>query len=143
MYRKNLDLQLEIARRSEGAGAVFNVTFNNPKSLAPCYVDAGYSNVKIQVTSGDENIWNSQVCKAGAQSKTLLLGPGVSSRQGYLWNGIHAGSDCTGTALAQAGTYRVSLSVNEKTVVENLPFIINQNRTISIPAAPAQPESAQ
>lgn len=129
---ENMDVSLEISGRSDGPGAVFNVIFTNTKSIAPCYLDAGNSHVQLQVTSGNENVWNSQVCKAGAESKQLLLSKGVSSRQSYLWNGIHAGVSCDGTSLAQAGTYRVSLALDHEVLVDQSPFVINQNGTIGV-----------
>ncbi|WP_353066132.1 hypothetical protein [Arcanobacterium hippocoleae] len=137
---ENLELKLEVAARKGETGAVFNVLFRNPKTTAPCLIDAGYSNVKLNVVSGDAQVWNSQVCAAGVKNKQLLIGKGVTSKQGYIWNGVHAGSGCKGTSLAQPGTYRVQLSVAGKNVVDNYPFIINSNGTISIPAANAPAE---
>lgn len=131
----NLDVKLEIARRSEGAGAIFKVIFTNRNSVAPCLIDAGYSNVKLQVLSGNEKIWNSQVCAIGEKKKQLLISKGVTSKQSYVWNGLHAGADCKGTGLAQAGGYRVNLSINNKTVIHDSPFAINKNGTISIPVS--------
>ena len=113
----------------------FASVLTNGDKKRPCYLDSGYPEIYLRVTSGEELIWDSQVCQVGAEEKQLLIGPG---REGYFtvqWPGIVAGPKCEGTNTATAGTYHAQLYWGEEPLGEEAVF--------ELTAPPPPPEETE
>ncbi len=129
-----LAFKIEYAGKYAGEPVKFVQSITNSKGKAPCYIEGGYTNMWLKVVSGDVPIWDTRSCKIGAENKPLLLDTGLKYAQSMTWNGKHAGADCKGKKLAQAGTYRAQFYLGEEKVGEEKVF------ELAIKPPPPQPE---
>lgn len=111
-----LDAQLEIPESSAvGSEIPLKVNLHNTSNAKPCYVDVGWDNVDIEVTSGDDQIVSSQTCEMGEESKQLLLDRDLETSFTLSWLG---GRGCDASNLAQAGTYKATLTFGDEAAGE-------------------------
>lgn len=96
-----LSTTVQVASTGKSQVAV-SVSITN-KGDTPCSFDA--ADLRLQLASGDQTAYDSQVCESGPAAKILLLDTGLTTTQTLTWNGINAGANCQGQSLAGAGTY--------------------------------------
>jgi hypothetical protein len=109
-----------------------------------------FGQIDLKILSGDETVYDGSKCQRDRTSATLLLVPGDTSNGGLSWDGgLYSG--CTprdgnsdgATDPAPAGTYRVQLMLDGKTVGDERVFTITQPAPATTEATPAPSESAQ
>ncbi|WP_434081131.1 hypothetical protein [Sanguibacter sp. Z1732] len=102
-----MELDVGGSRHPAGDALPISVSVANTGPV-PCLVDLGHHAMQIDVTSGDDEIWTTDECPRGEGTRDLLLD--IDARVGHTvtWNGQRCGSD----AAAQAGTYRITVSVS-------------------------------
>lgn len=120
----------------------FSVALANKGAKRACYLNAGYADMHVRVTSGTELIWDSQVCAAGDKTNQLLINAGSTATFAVQWPGVAAGAKCAGTAPAQPGTYHAQFLWHGKPVGSELTFELKAEPAKVQPAKPAQPQSA-
>ena len=102
-----------------GRPVVFEVTLQNTSTSNPCYIDVGWSNVDVQVTSGSTHIASIAACHKGAESKRLLLDRKYTATAKLTWNGGVAASGCGDTSKsANSGTYKAELTFKDNTAAK-------------------------
>ncbi|MGC0271954.1 hypothetical protein ACO0LV_03030 [Pseudactinotalea sp. Z1739] len=101
-----VELDLGGSRHPAGEALPISVSVANTGPV-PCLVDLGHQAMQVDVTSGEDEIWTTAQCPRGEGTRDLLLD--IDARVGHTvtWNGQRCGSDGT----AQAGTYRINVSV--------------------------------
>ena len=109
-----------------------------------------FGQIDLKILSGDETVYDGSKCQRDRTSATLLLVPGDTWNGGLSWDGgLYSG--CTprdgnsdgATDPAPAGTYRVQLMLDGKTVGDERVFTITQPAPAATEATPAPSESAQ
>lgn len=117
-------LSAQLSQRSTYAGkeVVFSAVLTNSDVKRACHIDAGYENIYFLLTSGEQTVWNSRTCKVGEDSELLLIGPKREGHVSVAWNGINAGSVCSGENLAGAGTYHAQLMWEDKPLGDAIAF---------------------
>lgn len=114
--QSSLDAELEIPSSSSvGSEIPLKVNLHNTSDAKPCYVDVGWDNVNVIVTSGDDEIVSSQTCEMGDQNKQLLLDRDMETSFTLSWRG---GRGCGTGDLAQAGTYKATLTFSDQAADE-------------------------
>ena len=92
-----------------------------------------FGQIDLKILSGDETVYDGSKCQRDRTSATLLLVPGDTWNGGLSWDGgLYSG--CTPrdgnsdgvTDPAPAGTYRVQLMLDGKTVGDERVFTITQ-----------------
>lgn len=101
-----------------GGQVKFSLELKNPDKKRPCVMEAGRDKVHVVVTSGGHTVFDSRACKVGDEKKRLLLDAGMSTKVPITWNGVASGSDCSGTAVAQPGTYVAQAFIDDKPISE-------------------------
>lgn len=96
---------LENTHTYAGKPISFTSTLTNTDKKRACYLDGGYSAMRVEITSGDQLVWDSQACEIGDEHLQLLIGAGRTGTFAVQWPGIAAGRDCTGTSAASPGAY--------------------------------------
>lgn len=94
----------------------------------PCLIDLGSDHLVLTVYSGQDQVWSSLDCPAGAASRELLLAPGAEDSQDVRWTGFHSIEGCPADQpRAQAGSYRlvVEAIVEDQTLSAEVPLIMN------------------
>ncbi|MBT0993274.1 hypothetical protein KIN34_03100 [Cellulomonas sp. DKR-3] len=83
-----------------------------------CLLEAGDQNRRVTITSGDDVVWSTNHCLgADPESRRLLLGPGVSSKETFTWSRVRSEPGCvTGRTAPGAGTYTARLQLGGETV---------------------------
>ncbi len=108
-----LGLTLAADAPSYAAAAVptFTVTLANTGGV-DCLVDAGSGQLEILIVSGEDRIWSSRDCPAGAAERQLLLGPEQTDVTQVQWTRVRSAEGCaTGLPAVKAGTYSATLAV--------------------------------
>ena len=109
-----------------------------------------FGQIDLKILSGDETVYDGSKCQRDRESATLLLVPGDTWNGGLSWDGgLYSG--CTprdgnsdgATDPAPAGTYRVQLMLDGKTVGDERVFTITQPAPATTEATPMPSESAQ
>lgn len=111
---------LSTAVNSAGGAAGQQVTLSasiTNKGEAPCYFDA--ADLRLQLTSGDQTVYDSQVCSSGPASKILLLDADMTTTQALSWNGVNAGANCQGKSIAGAGTYVARILLGSDPILQS------------------------
>lgn len=109
--QSDLQAELEIPSSSSvGSEIPLKVNLHNTSNAKPCHVDVGWDNVDVSVTSGDDQIVSSQSCEMGDQNKQLLLDRDMETSFTLSWQG---GRGCGTASLAQAGTYKATLTFSD------------------------------
>ena len=105
-------VETTVKPRNAAAGqpVVFDVTTN------PCYINAGWSNLQVNVTSGSAQVASLAVCKAGPENRQLLLDRNYTASVRLTWHGKASASGCGNSGeTAKAGTYVAELTFQDKT----------------------------
>lgn len=107
---------LDIALNQTGTIAGYPVTFGlsvTNTSDQSCSLDAGSEHLVLEVSSGNDQIWSSAHCPAGAGSRLYVFGPDVSSQINVEWSGGRSTPSCdAGLPAPRPGTYVVQGSVD-------------------------------
>ena len=99
---------------SAGRPVAFQATLRNASKSHPCYIDVGWSNLDVNITSGSAQVASIAACHGGAESKRLLLDRGYTATVSLTWNGGTSASGCGNTAKgAKPGTYKAELKLND------------------------------
>ena len=103
-----------------GQEVAFSVTVENQSDKHPCYLDAGWSNVDITVTSGSDRVVSTQECQLGSEHKQLLIDRSTSATFTVSWPGGVGEAACGAPDAnpSQPGTYTAHLSFADKTAAE-------------------------
>ncbi|MDO5025416.1 MAG: hypothetical protein Q4E03_02730 [Trueperella sp.] len=121
-----VDIQLDKTTGKAGQPINFELTISNPEKNPPCYIDVGHQSLWLEVTSGEQPVYNAKVCQAGPANKQLLLDKGMKTVQQIQWDGYNSGADCQGKDLAQPGTYVAELLLDGKSALDR-PTIFELN----------------
>ncbi|WP_066585915.1 hypothetical protein [Cellulomonas timonensis] len=105
-----LTLAADSASYAAAAIPTFTVTLANTGEV-DCLVDAGSGQLEIAIVSGEDRIWSSRDCPAGAAERKLLLGPGQSDVTQVQWTRVRSAEGCaTGLPAVKSGTYSATLT---------------------------------
>ncbi|MFT3943661.1 MAG: hypothetical protein QM705_07540 [Ancrocorticia sp.] len=98
-----------------GSPINFTVKLDNLSDKHPCFIEVGWSNVDISITSGTDTILSTQQCAIGAENKRLLLDRSMSTSFVVTWPGGVGDEACvTPTESAsQPGSYQAKLSFGD------------------------------
>ncbi|WP_406714542.1 hypothetical protein QEU98_00875 [Trueperella pyogenes] len=135
-----LTASAEVAGRTAGKPIKVATSIKN-RGEKPCYFDA--SELRLQLTSGDHTVYDSQVCKTGPANKLLLLDTGMTTTQELPWNGINVGPNCTGTSPAGAGTYVARVFIGTEPILESGAIFELRQATAPKPANTGEPEGTK
>jgi len=83
-----------------------DVTVANTGSV-PCLVDLGHESMRIDITSGSDDIWDSRQCPSDDAQRDLLLDIDAQVDHTLTWDGERCGS----SSDLQEGNYRISVQV--------------------------------
>ena len=111
-------VETTIKPRNAAAGqpVVFDVTLHNKSTTNPCYINAGWSNLQVNVTSGSAQVASLAACKAGPENRQLLLDRNYTASVRLTWHGKASASGCGNSGeAAKAGTYVAELTFQDKT----------------------------
>lgn len=110
-----LTLAADAASYAAAAIPTFTVTLANTGE-ADCLVDAGAEKLEIAIVSGEDRIWSSRDCPAGAAKRELLLPPGQSDVTQVQWTRVRSAEGCaTGLPAVKSGTYSATLTAGGAT----------------------------
>ena len=106
----NVDTSMELAGTRAGSAVTFTVTLKNLSESNPCYIDVGWGNMDVNITSGDAQVASVAACEPGKQSTLLLLDRGMETTRTLTWNG-GVGEGCVSPSVnaSQPGTYLAEL----------------------------------
>ncbi|MFC7407050.1 hypothetical protein [Georgenia alba] len=105
------DLDATLASTAAGEGTDFAMSFTND-GQDPCLLDTGSASLVLTVHSGDDRVWSSADCPAGAAEHLLLLDSGDTVDEALSWGGTRSEPGCPGNqSVAGSGTYRVEASL--------------------------------
>ncbi len=98
-----------------GSAITFKVDVENLSDQHPCFIDAGWDNVDISVSTGTDNVVSTQTCEFGAESKRLLLDRSMTTSFELTWPGGTGDEACTTptASWSQPGSYRAKLSFKD------------------------------
>ncbi|MDE1536358.1 MULTISPECIES: hypothetical protein [Actinotignum] len=102
-------LRMRVTNNERGAGAPvsFSVELTNKSTTNPCYVDAGWGNLNVSITSGGHQVANTAACQAGDEHRRLLLDRGMDAVTTVTWPGGNEGVGCGSSgSLSTPGTYK-------------------------------------
>lgn len=115
-----LTLSLSVVSDSVTSGGSLQFTAElGHKGKISCLVDGSDSSRVLTITSGDETVWSSALCKAGARS--LLISDNQKDVQTLTWSTSASSTQCGKKASkpAAAGTYKAKLSLRDVPDVES------------------------
>lgn len=120
---KVLEADLVVDDSAVGSDIPLTVNLHNTSDTKPCYLDVGWSNVDIAITSGDDKLASTRESHVGDENKQLLLDRDMETSFTLTWNG---GREFNTEDLAQAGTYKATLTfVDEATDKRTAAFVLN------------------
>lgn len=104
------------------------------KGGGSCLVDGADSSRVLTITSGEQTVWSSALCKAGARS--LLMSDTQKDTQTLTWDTAASSEKCgeKAAAPAGAGTYKAQLSLRDLPAVTSDPVVFQ----VTAAAAPAE-----
>ena len=111
-----------------GREVAFTVTLKNQSDEHPCYFDAGWSNVDITVTSGNDTVVSTQECQIGSENKQLLIDRSAEASFTLTWPGGVGDAACGAPDAnpSRPGTYVAHLSFKDKTAEDaEAVFVVN------------------
>lgn len=102
-----LDLTIDTDGRTHDGGAPvpIRVAVTNTGAV-PCLVDMGHEEMMVTITSGADEIWQSEDCPRGAGERRLLLDIGADAAHTITWPGERCGGGTAGE-----GTYRLAVEL--------------------------------
>ncbi len=100
-----VDAELSLDTTSLSAGDSLRITMDVTNTGdVPCLVNLGHGALTVQVTSGDDVIWDTAECPRGDEEVSLLLDIDASSDRTITWDGQRCGTDDD----ARPGSYQVT-----------------------------------
>lgn len=110
-----LEANITSSGGTAGQPVSFEITLHNKSADNPCYVDVGWSNLNVDITSGSAKTASLAACKQGAENKRLLLDRDYTATVKTTWFGGVGGDGCGDAATnpAGAGTYVATLSFGD------------------------------
>lgn len=96
----------------------------------PCAVDAGSDIQKFVITSGSDEIWNSQHCQTGGEARSIILQPGVPVQSGSIeWDRTRSAPDTCESdrpvVAAEGSSYHLAVSVGDLEAESTKQFLLN------------------
>ena len=130
---------------SAGRPVAFQATLRNTSKSHPCYIDVGWSNLDVNVTSGSAQVASIAACRRGAENKRLLLDREYTATVSLTWNGGTAASGCGNTAKgAKPGTYKAELKLNDNAAAKaQASFALEQTSPAPSASEPGQQNPSQ
>ena len=130
---------------SAGRPVAFQATLRNTSKSHPCYIDVGWSNLDVNVTSGSAQVASIAACRRGAENKRLLLDREYTATVSLTWNGGTAASGCGNTAKgAKPGTYKAELKLNDNAAAKaQASFALEQTSPAPSASQPGQQNPGQ
>lgn len=130
---------------SAGRPVAFQATLRNTSKSHPCYIDVGWSNLDVNVTSGSAQVASIAACRRGAENKRLLLDREYTATVSLTWNGGTAASGCGNTAKgAKPGTYKAELKLNDNAAAKaQASFALEQTSPAPSASQPGQQNPSQ
>jgi hypothetical protein len=119
--------EISASGSTAGEDMTFTVTLTNTSDTNPCYIDVGWGNMNITVTSGSATVASLAACESGSESTLLLLDRDMTTKRTLTWSG-GVGDGCVDPAdnAAQAGTYVAELRFTDSSApVAQTSFILN------------------
>lgn len=128
-----------------GRPVAFQATLHNTSKSHPCYIDVGWSNLDVSVTSGSAQVASISACHGGAENKRLLLDRGYTATVSLTWNGGTSASGCGNTAKgAKPGTYKAELKLNDNAAAKaQASFALEQASPAPSEGQPGQQNPSQ
>ena len=128
-----------------GRPVAFQATLHNTSKSHPCYIDVGWSNLDVSVTSGSAQVASISACHGGAENKRLLLDRGYTATVSLTWNGGTSASGCGNTAKgAKPGTYKAELKLNDNAAAKaQANFALEQTSPAPSEGQPGQQNPSQ
>lgn len=109
-----------------GGAANFTVTLHNTSTQNPCYIDVGWGNMTVGVTSGSAALASTADCQSGSESSLRLLDRDMETTVSVQWNGgIGTGCVDAATNPSQAGTYQAALTFDDSDATATTTFHVN------------------
>lgn len=82
----------------------------------PCVTNVGTAQQKFTITSGSDRIFSTEDCQVDGTDVNLMLEPGVQETARFTWDRTRSAPGCAEvTATPGAGTYRLEVSLGDKT----------------------------
>ncbi|WP_231601784.1 hypothetical protein [Salinibacterium sp. NG253] len=96
----------------------------------PCVIEAGSDIQEFVITSGSDEIWNSQHCQTEGEPATITLQPGVSVQSSSIeWDRTRSATDTCESdrpvVTADGASYHLEVSVGDITSESTKQFILN------------------
>lgn len=90
----------------------FTVTLENLSDKHPCFIDVGWSNVDISITTGTNAVVSTQTCGFGTENKQLLLDRSMNTSFVLTWPGGVGEEACSipEASWSQPGSYQARLT---------------------------------
>ena len=112
--QSSLQASVEGSGATAGQPVTFTVTLPNTSANNPCFVDVGWGNMNVNITSGSAQVSSVSACQQGAESKLLLLDRDMEVTRTLTWNG-GVGDGCVdpNSYASQPGTYIAELSFKD------------------------------
>ncbi|MDK8319926.1 hypothetical protein [Actinobaculum massiliense] len=108
-----------------GSPSTFHVNLTNTSEDNPCFIDVGWKNLTVEITSGGAHVSDTGVCQVGPQSNILLLDRQMSATYDVAWTGTVSGKACaTNGDWARPGTYQARAILNGNIELGTLSFEI-------------------
>ncbi len=128
-----------------GRPVAFQATLHNTSKSHPCYIDVGWSNLDVSVTSGSAQVASISACHGGAENKRLLLDRGYTATVSLTWNGGTSASGCGNTAKgAKPGTYKAEMKLNDNAAAKaQANFALEQTSPAPSEGQPGQQNPSQ
>lgn len=128
-----------------GRPVAFQATLHNTSKSHPCYIDVGWSNLDVSVTSGSAQVASISACHGGAENKRLLLDRGYTATVSLTWNGGTSASGCGNTAKgAKPGAYKAELKLNDNAAAKaQASFALEQTSPAPSEGQPGQQNPSQ
>ena len=134
----NVDVKLTPSSVYAGRPITFALEITNKSKTTPCYFDAGYSNLGVELTSGTDTIVDTRACKGGKANRLLLLDTEYTTKMSIGWDGTFSGSTCkSGGAASKPGTYVARVVTGDGYLMESgVPFEL-----VPVPAPAPKPSA--
>lgn len=118
---------LEVKGSTAGQEVTFTVTLTNTSETNPCYLDVGWANMNVTITSGSAYTAATSDCESGSESTILLLDRGMETTRTVSWSG-GVGSGCVAPEdnASQPGTYVAEVAFSDSTApIAQKSFVLN------------------
>ncbi len=105
---------IETSSTTSGDPVTFTIKLTNTSESHPCWIDTGWGNLNVHVTSGSQTIADTKQCQVGTESRLLLLDRSMGTTVKVEWNG-GVGTGCIPASEnpADDGTYVAQLQFSD------------------------------